>query len=292
MKRMIYVAALAAVLCWSCRKPGPDPVRPVDPDNPESLWIMENDPVERVDVYVGRKLVESWAFEYDDVSRVTAVTRTDEVAGVVLYDLKYSYEGQFDMALSGNFSASVKGSLKASVDEDDWNLVYNGDWNDAVMQKVEMDEDMPVKAGWTYGFDARGGQYSSSVEKGKKYSEENGDIVSVLETTSWSSKTDKRTSAKSSSSIETLYTYSDREDLQNFGVWLMSCDFPVWYAKELPGCAHLITGMTMKRGDVVLPESFTVEYEFNDNGSIKAATRTDYSCGEKVVERRYVISYL
>lgn len=284
----------ALMLCFSCKPStdGPHPEEPTDPTDPSSLWVMENDPVEQVKVYAGTKLLETYKYEYDDMNRLTRLVRRDETSASTLMDLTYRYEGALDVVIEGTFGTASKRAIYASVDEDDWNLTYKGNWDGAMDYALSMDEGTPSSVVTGYDFSAPQGWYSSRIVSRTKYDGKNGDISSSVTTTDIKTSTDKKTGADNSSRVTCRYTYSDREDLQNFAAYLIPCNFAVWYAKELPKCRHLITGMTMYRGNVLLPESFSVEYEFNDNGSIKSATRTDLCSGKAVAVRKYVFSYL
>lgn len=293
MKRLVYlISALSALFCCACGKndnPGPSPVPPAD----ESLWRMHNDPVEKVDVYCGDILLETYTFEYNDkYDMVTSITRTDKTTGSDILKVSCTYSGTCDASFSIQ-AGGASTTVKASFNEDRDVLEYGPDTDAAFRYRTRLDSynALPITDEAAYSYMCQ--NYSSSLAAKQIFAEKDGDISSVewnpyIQTTAFP----YITVAEAKSGLTYAYTYSEAEDLQNFAAFLMPCDFPLWFATELPGCKHLITGMTMKSGNVTLPESFTVSYTFNDGGSIKTALRTDYSRGRKILERTYKYTYL
>lgn len=284
----------AMMCCWiSCSSEEPGTGGNIEPAGDNPHWIMKNDLVEKVSVYSGDKIVETFSYEYDEMDRTARLVRTDKTTGVIMMDISYSYDDAGGMTLSGKWGTGAKRTMYASLAEDDSSMSFKGSWNDALEYTVSLDtEGLPAASGFKYGFRSGNDEYSSDIMNSQSFRIDGEDISSIVMSTGIRTSAGKTTGAEASSGLEISYTYSEMEDVQNFNVYLVPCEFPVWYAKELPGCRHLITGMTMKRGNVILPSSFTVSYTFNDNGSIKTATRTDFSRGAPVVERVYSFSYL
>lgn len=274
--------------CAACRQhpvPGPSP-RPSD----KSLWEMENDPVESVSVFCGNTLVQTFFYEYDDCSRLIRIRREDAAPKSVMFDLKLDYEGLAGMRLSGSYLYAFR-TIGASFSEDGDVLRYGPEGGDGMSCTLTMDSgDLPAMCRVAYSYECP--EYSSDVRQRIVYTAEDGDITAIAITTESAFASKCLTKAVSGSGIEYVYTYCDKPDLQNFAAYLVPCEFPVWVAAELPGCSHLISGMTCRCGGVTLPESYDVTYVLNDNGSIRSAVRTDFSRGTKVSELRYEFSYL
>lgn len=292
MKTRVYlILAVSAILCAACGphvKPDPAP----DPED-GSLWRMKNDPVEKIDVYSDGELLETYEFWYNhDCDMVACVIRTDKTTGGDIMKVDYTYQGSCTVTARVTMFGAGR-TVKALFDEDRESLQYGPEEDAAFRYKMILDSynSLPVTNEMTYAYACD--MYNSNVNLKWMFTEEEGDITSVSSVSNIRTVTEPLvTVADARSGIRYTYTYSEDEDLQNFAAFLMPCDFPLWFAAELPGCKHLITGMTSKCGNVPLPESFAVKYVLNDNGSIRTATRTDYTRGEKVSERRYEYSYL
>lgn len=291
MKRYITVLSIAALALVSCNQKQPDGPQPAPAG--KSLWKMKNDPVECVSVYCGKTLVQSFNYEYDKEDRVVSIKRVDELTKAPMMNLDITYGGIGEMTVSGSYLYANR-TFKASFNEDRDMLTYGAQEEGFLTNILTMDsDDLPGVCKGTYDFSAK--NYDSAIAQKTVYGTGNCDILSIAFRTETATKTDELTECKSERTVEYDYTYSDEEDLQNFAAYLIPCDFPVWYAAELPGCAHLITGMTCKCGNVTLPQSFEVKYVLNDNGSIRSATRTDYTTRDgnkvRVSELRYEFSY-
>lgn len=286
MKKTAIISLAAAILCAAC-KPTPGPTPPPTPAK-GSLWEMKNDLVETISIYNGKTLVQSFNFEYSDDNLLTRMTRVDEQLKIKLMDISYSYEDKTVMRANCKFLNATK-TLEARFNDDRDNLEYGIKGGNIFSLSLDA-EDLPGLCKGAYSYDGKA--YSSKRDEKVAYSTKGGNISSLA--ISSEASTDSRTKTKSvtSGGVEYIYTYSDKADEQNFAALLMPCEMPVWVPAELPGCKNLVTGMTCKAGGVTLPESFTVSYELNDNGSIRSATRTDFSRGREVSSIRYEFSYL
>lgn len=287
MKKTIIISLAAVLLCASCK-----PKQPVNPNPPapadDSCWEMRNDPIECIKVYNGKTLVQTFNFEYNEKDMLTSMTRVDEQLKIKLMDIKYSYEGKTGMKASGKFYNTTK-AISADFNEDRDNLSYGLEHGISYSLSLDSD-DMPGLCKGSYAYDGKA--YSSKRDEKIIYSTKGGNIESLKIGTEASTDTRTKTGSVTSGAVEYVYTYSDKLDLQNFAAYLMPCEMPVWVPAELPGCKNLITGMSCKVGGVALPESFTVSYVLNDNGSIRSATRTDFSRGREISTLRYEFSYL
>ena len=62
--------------------------------------------------------------------------------------------------------------------------------------------------------------------------------------------------------------------------------------KGLPGCLHLISGMTASHTGVASPVSFKMSYTFNSSNQLKMAVRKDYEGSNLVLEKTYRLYYV
>ena len=260
-----------------------------------SLWKMDDDflPVKTVEVYSGDKLVETFDFEYDGFRKVTSIVRTDRVKNQVLFNLKYTYSGDYDMTVTGKyFNIGVDKANSATIDPSKRTVSYQGSWagawpfvttynQDGVVTGTRMDAD----------FRSTGGYYSSKTAYTEEYTVSSGNVVKAVLGTDIDAQSQRKTKTGSSSSLVIEYTYTNLPDNENFGVFLFNCEIPVWFAKMLPGNRNLVSGARMKVGDLELPGSFKMEYKLNVDGDIETATRTDYNGTEAVLVRTYKFTY-
>lgn len=296
MKRKVFMTVLGvlalagAVSCNNKGKEGNDPKE----DSSASLWKMKNYPIEKVEVYSGETLLETFSFTYDKNGCVSTLVRTDNIKGTTLLNLTYSYSGEGDMTYTGKYYAIASDrTVHASLDASKRTVTWKGDWSGAWPCTLSYGSDGTIlKTEADLDYTSAEGYYSSSTTYQEQYTASGGDVKKVLTGTDIATKTSRPTTSASSSDLEINYTYTNKVDNQNFGVFLMNGDFPIWFAKELPGCKHLISGMSMKRGELTLPQSFTVDYTLNIDGDIETATRTDYNAGEAVLVRTYKFTYL
>lgn len=294
MKKHITLLFATMLLALSCgnENNGKDPSRP--DDNPdESLWRNDLYLPLGISVYTGNDLVESIDLDLDKFGRVISLVRKDVIQDKVLLDLEYSYSGTSDLYIKGKyFFTSGDKEVIASIDGKKGTVTYGGTWDKAWQFVSSFNEDGTVlSTEANLEFSPSTGQYSTVGGYNEVYSVSGGNIVTAVVGTNMESQSSKLTKSVSESELTIEYTYCDHEDNQNFGVFLMNCDLPVWVAKGLPGCRNLITGMKMKHGNITLPTSFTVEYAFDDNGDIETATRTDYNGTAAVLKRVYKFTY-
>jgi len=296
MKMMIHtaiIAMLAALSVTSCTdKPGKGQ-QGKDDSPAASLWIMGKDLISSVEVYSGSDLIESYAFTYDKYGRTTSVVKKDELAQTKLFDLKYTYGGVDEAYISGSYyMVSAARKTTAVIDDKTGTVTYSGDWAGATMYCIGYDRNNTIEeTEAVMEYNAGAGYYSSEAKYSEVYTVNSNDVESVKIGTVTSSKSSKNSASTASSEVVISYTYSTNKDNCNFNVFLMNGDFPVWFAKELPGCKHLIKGMTMKCGEIESPVSFTMDYKLNNGGQLIQATRKDYQKGELVLERVYKITY-
>ena len=287
----------SAVLLSGC-KGGNDKGGNTPADDPDkSLWKSTAVIPSAVDVYAGKnfgKLVQSDVFEIDAQNRVISFSREDVVRGKTLMDLKYSYSGKTTATISGTFVGVGNKNITASCDEDDTSVSYKGDWAASPVNLVTTYEDGVVKSTVFDDSSEDASHFSNSSKYTETYTvNKDGDITKVVIGTknTGTAKATNPTGFQSSSEVEFTYTYSEYEDLNNFNAYLMPCSFPVWYAKGLPGCKHLISGMTSKCGNVSHRASFKVEYEIDEDGTIISAIRTDYTDDKAILVRKYMLFY-
>lgn len=287
MKRTI-IPAMILLAAVSCGHKQPD--EPQTSDEDKYTWAAKNAPVEKIDVYVGSTLVETYSFTYDDENFLKEYTLLDKAQNTTLQKYDYSYNGRKAVATSKKATVLDR-KTTATLDRKNGTLASSGSWEGADEKLISFNKDGMIQScEMKKSFSS--GKYSSESVYSEIYTVKDGDIVSVTMGASSETTTPTKTGAFASTSLVYEYTYSEDKDLQNFGAYLMISDFPVWVPAELPGNAHLITGMKARRGNVYLPQSFTVEYTFNSDGSIKTATRTDYNGTDAVVSRTYKYSYL
>ena len=290
MKKLFYLLAIAC-LAASCGGNNEEEKKKETDDPSSSLWKMQLYAPSLVQVYAENELVESYSFEFDGNMRVTSLLRKDEIAGKALLDLAYTYSGKSDMSVSGTFySTAAAKTVNASIDGK--TVTYKGDWDNARQYKTTYDANGTVTAtDAALEFAPTSGQYSSLGTYSEVYKVSSGNVTSATLGADITSQSSKSAKLESSKELTIEYTYSDKPDKQNFNVFLMNCEFPVWFAKELPGCKNLISGMKMKCGSVTLPQSFKVEYTFDSGGDILTATRKDYNDSELVLTRVYKLTY-
>lgn len=248
MKKTFYLIMVSMLTLASCGEhhPAPEPPKPSD----KSLWIQQNDPVETISVYCGKTLVQTYEFEYDKSNLLTHMTRIDKSTGAKILDIDYTYDGINDMTASG-FYLNTNKTIMASYKSDGDILDYEASGEAPASYSISMDSDnLPCLYKCTSAYDCA--KYSAQSGRRAVFTTSGGDIMSMKIISDNSTETSALTKSSSNSDIEYTFTYSDKEDLQNFAAYLLPCELPLWVAAELPGCKHLITGMTCKRGNVTL----------------------------------------
>ncbi len=262
-----------------------------DSQKTSSPWVLSTSRrLSSVEVYSGSALIESYKISYDGSGRVSTLLAANELSGETLYDLSYSYSSDSEASIEGKyFGTSSTRTITATADS--VNLVSKGDWGDAWNFTTKYDKAgtvLSVTSSPSFSFN---GYYSSSLAYAEEYSLSSGNAAEVKMGTSINASSDKGTATRSSYDVTYNYEYSDSPDRQNFAVFLMPCQFPVWYAKGLPGNANLLTGMSMKLGSIEGQVSFTVDYELDSEGNISTATRTDYAGTDVLMTRTYRLTY-
>jgi len=295
MKKLNSILLFTILLLSSCGGEKGTSDQPKKPDdNPdESLWKSDLYLPLEVSVFSNNELVEAYTIGLDKTNRVESLVRRDNILSKDLLNLKYSYSGISDLSVEGIFFfSSTAKTVNATIDKEKGTLKYKGEWDNAWAFEASYDDNGTVLSTTSsLEFSPSTGQYSCSGSYHERYTVTDGNITVAAIGTEMTSQSSKLTESSNATEITVEYTYSDKPDNQNFGLFLMNCDFPIWLAKGLPGNRNLITGMKMKHGNITLPESFTVEYTFDDNGDILTATRTDYNETTAVLKRVYKLSY-
>lgn len=213
----------------------------------------------KVSVYSGATLVQEDIFERDGNGRLSAFKRRDVLSGEELFNEKWT--SPFDVTTScqdgligkSGFHYEFDDAAFYSSDTDYYeNYIPDGKGNIVA-----------VHIGSKVHADAKGQMGSGTV-----------------------------TEVNSEKEVVYEYCYSDRDDLQNFNAYLFNCNFPQWMARGLPGCRKLVSGMTLRRGDTPLRQSFKVDYTlFDAGGRLLEAVRTDFVGDKQVCSRTYRLSY-
>ena len=289
---IILPSLILLTLALSCGEK-PDGGGKTPDEKKGAVWSLPAPLVQKVEVSADGTVIESYEYTYDDQARLLSLKKTDRLSNTVLLDLQYTYPDESGMKATGKFFPITSNRYISAVkDLAQKTVSYGGSWTGA----------------WSYvtGFDAGGtatgtttdteyaaqkGRYSSRTQYGEVYTVSGGCISRSVLGTSVRSQTSQATSAASSSSLTVNYSYSDREDKQNFAVYLFPCEFPVWVAAGLPGCKKLVNRISMASGSVASPLSTRIEYSFNPDGRIDTATRTDLNDGETVLVRTYKFFY-
>lgn len=259
-----------------------------------TIWSLPTPHVQKVEVRSDGTLIETYEYAYDDKGRVISLTRTDQLKKEKLLELSYSYPDETGMKATGKFyPVSSNRFITAVRNTAEHTVSYNGSWTDAWSYVTQYDVNGTALSTVTdLDFNAKGGQYSAQTHLGELYTVSGGCITRAAYGAEIKAKTQRRTHSVSETELTVSYNYSDKEDRQNFAVYLFPCEFPVWYAAGLPGCKKLITGISTARGSVQYPATTKIDYTFNPDGNIDTATRTDYNAGEPILVRTYKLTYL
>ncbi len=264
-------------------------------DGSASLWKMRNYPVSKVEVYTeDNVLVETYEYTYDEYNRLLSLRRTDNMVGNRLLDLKYSYPSSSEMVIAGTYYYSTASrTTKVRLDAENKQMTYVGNWKGAwFFQTTFNNEGAVLMTSADVGFGLATASYATSGNYIEAYTRSGGDVVRVEIGTHLRSTSIRQTAVQSAptSAIMEL-TYTELEDRQNFGVYLFTCEFPVWYAKELPGNKHLPSEITWRNGEVPSHLSTRLTYEMDEDGDIRTAIRTDFNDEDPVLVRRYSFYY-
>lgn len=307
MRRLdIFLAALLAVSLASC---GGETTTPNTPgtttddnkkDNTDdngggsvsvSPWVLSaSKRLSGVEVSCNGTPLEEYAFSYDNSGRLSSLVKKDKVSGETLYDLSYGYSGDAQASIAGKyFGTGSERTITATAAPGE--LSYKGDWADAWGYTAKYDTSgVILSLGATPSFSANG-YYSSSADYAERYEVSSGNVLSATTGTTIDARSDKGTSTHSTYDVSYIYEYSDKADRQNFAVFLMPCQFPVWYATGFPGNRNLLSGMSMKLGSIEGQMSFTVDYELDTEGNIVSATQTMYAGKETLMTKTFTLSY-
>ena len=265
-----------------------------DGGSDNQAWVHEKPLVSRVEVFCGDKLIETYQYTYDIQNRPVTLVKTDNLQGVELLNLTYSYDAAGGLKVLGKFYPLASNRfITATWDKDGRVLTYGGSWSGAWTYTTTVnDASTAVSTSAAEKFAASKGWYSSEVAYSEEYTEKAGCITKAVKGSSVKAQTKHVTHSESASTLTVNYTYGSDADRQNFAVYLFDCDFPVWYAAGLPGCKKLITGISCSAGDVPFDDETRLEYSLNPAGNIETVTRTDLNAGKTILVRTYKFTYL
>lgn len=283
---LLLTLALAAVSCG-------EPNGGKTPDGKKAaVWSLSAPLVQKVEVSADGSVIETYEYTYDDLGRILSLRKTDKLRDENLLNLQYSYPDENGMRATGKFFPVTSNRFVSAVkDEAEKTVSYHGSWSGAWAYVTTLDAGGTATGTSTDPeFAAKDGQYSARAHYSETYSVSGGCITQSVIGTDIESRTTFK-SAAASSALTVRYSYSDREDKQNFAVYLFPCEFPVWVAAGLPGCKKLVSGITMASGNVASPVSTRIEYKLDADGNIDTATRTDLNGSETVLVRTYKFYY-
>ena len=292
MRHSILPSLILLTLVLSCgEKPNGGGKTP--DEKKSAVWSLTAPLVQKVEVSTDGTVIESYEYNYDDQARLLSLKKTDRLSNTVLLDLQYTYPDESGMKATGKFFPITSNRYITAVkDLAQKTVSYAGSWTGAWSYVTGFDAGGTATGTTTdTEFAAQQGQYSSRTQYGETYTVSGGCISRSVIGTSVRSQTSQATAAAASTSLTVDYGYSDREDRQNFAVYLFPCEFPVWVAAGLPGCKKLVNRISMSGGNVPSPVSTRIEYSFNPDGNIDTAIRTDLNNGETVLVRTYKFFY-
>ena len=285
---LLLTLALAAVSCG--QKPNGGGKTP--DEKKTAVWSLPVPLVQKVEVSADGAVIETYEYTYDEQGRMLSLRKTDKLSNTELLALQYSYPDEKGMKATGKFFPVTTNRYISAVRNDAERTVsYAGSWTGAWSYVTTLDAGGTATGTSTDPeFAAKGGYYSSQAHYSEVYTVSGGCITQSVIGTDVESRTPLK-SASASTALTIKYSYSDREDKQNFAVYLFPCEFPVWVAAGLPACKKLITGITMASGSVPSPVSTRIDYSFKTDGNIDTAIRTDLNDGETVLVRTYKFYY-
>ena len=288
----LTLIALMLVLTVSCGEKPNGGGGKTPEEKTGAVWSLPAPLVQKVEVSADGTVIESYEYTYDDQGRMLSLRKTDKLSNTVLLDLQYSYPDDKGMKATGKFYPVTSNRFITAVKDNAQKTVsYNGSWSGAWSYVTTFDAGGTATGTSTDPeFAAKGGQYSSQAHYSEVYTVSGGCISQSVMGTDIESRTSLK-SAKASSALTVNYTYSSRDDRQNFAVYLFPNEFPVWVAAGLPGCKKLITGISMASGSVPSPVKTQIDYSFDTSGNIDTAIRTDLNNGETVLVRNYKFFY-
>ena len=254
---------------------------------------MEKPFVSKVSVECEGSEIETYEYTYDSKGRMASLKKTDVLGKTSLYDLTYSYSGDYSVKISGKFYGKDSDvSISASTDSKNKTLTYQGDWSGAWKYTVGYDSSSHILSCESESTEKGAQLYSSGISYSEKYMSRNGDITREEAGTVANSKATKKNATISSVSRTTEFEYTSKEDKQNFAAYILPCEFPVWIAKGLPSNRHLIKSIKARNSyGIDSPLTYTFDYTFDSDGNLLTATRTEMNQGKTVLTRTYKFTY-
>ena len=291
MRRPILPFLLLLALTLSCGKK-PDGGGKTPDEKKSATWSLPAPFVQKVEVSADGSVIESYEYTYDDQARILSLRKTDRLTNTPLLDLQYTYPGESGMKVTGKFFPITSNRIiSAAKDAAQKTVSYSGSWTGAWSYVTTLDAGGTATGTTTDPeFASKEGKYSSKTHYSEAYTVSGGCITRSVMGTDIESRTNNLT-ASASSALTVDYSYSDREDKQNFAAYLFPGEFPVWVAAGLPGCKKLVREIKMASGNVPSPVSSRIEYAFDTDGNISTAIRTDLNNGETVLVRTYKFFY-
>ena len=262
----------------------------------DGVWVHKAPLVSRVEVSSNETPIETYEFSYDETGRMTALVKTDHLSKAVMLDLQFTYPSESKMRIQGKFYPITTNRF-IDVDYDGHNrtFTYTGSWATGWTYTTFCNEDcIATKTGAEVSFAASGGQYTSKTDYEESYTINDGAISRIKAGCEVGAQSARATRTSNSQYLVTDVTYTNLVDNQNFMVFIMPCNFPVWASSGLPGCRRLPQKVTMAsgaNGETAYPESYVFEYETNASGNIETAVRTDYNGADVVLVRNYKFIY-
>lgn len=262
----------------------------------DGVWVHKEPRVARVEVSSSETLLETYEFSYDNTGRITTLVKTDNMSKAVLLDLQYTYPSENKMHIQGKFYPIATNRF---IDVDyDWNyrtFTYSGSWSTGWTYTTRCNEDDIVSETTAeVNFAASGGQYTSKTHYEEGYAVKDGTIYRIKIGSEVDAQSAHTTRTSNSQYLVYDLEYTNLADNQNFMLYIVPCNFPVWAASNLPGCKRLPKSVRIgsgDKGDVTYPESYTFEYEINASGDLETAVRTDYNGVDVVLVRTYKFIY-
>lgn len=282
MKRsyISIVVLVSAMLLAGCDKS--------DGGRSHSGWSAPVCPASEISVSSSGKEVEKYAFSYDKNKRLESMKRTDVLGSKALLDVRYVYGGD-NLTIDGVIGGTASG---IEVSDGKKGLDYTGKASRSWTYHVAIGKDgIPTYTAVLVKFDSNSGKLSSETSYYESYTTQGGDICQITTGNIISGDSKTETTTFSESALTTVYKYCANEDRQNFNALLMDCALPVWYAKGLPGCRHLISDIEVFGGALDYKARQHIDYTFDENGNILEAVRTWSSAGEEYLKMTYNFSY-
>lgn len=253
-----------------------------------SGWSAPVCPASEISVSSSGQEVERYVFTYDKSRRLESMKRTDVLGSKALLDVKYMYGGDH-LSISGVIGGASSG---IEVSDSKKGLEYSGKALRSWTYHVVIGKNgLPEQTAALVSFESNSGKISSETSYSESYTVQDGDICQTTSGNTIKGDSNSNTKAFSESALTTVYKYCANEDRQNFNALLMDCALPVWYAKGLPGCKHLISDIEVFGGVLDYKVKQHIDYSFDENGNVIEAVRTWSSAGEEYLKMTYNFSY-